>query len=74
MSVETQYERWTAYDYDNQEWLEGEPARLRLITLANNTKRLILSERGPAFLSMIGKSREYMLGAIEEQLSALSVR
>lgn len=60
-----------AYDYDNQCWLQGEPARQLLVSQLRDEISLLLSHDGEAYAKMLGTDRDLLLQGRQSQLAIL---
>ena len=61
-----------AYDYENQQWVGGEPARLLLVSQISDEIRLLRSDEGEAYARMIGADRIEILAAREAFMAIMA--
>lgn len=61
----------TAYDYKNQCWIEGEPARDLLLSQLRDEIALLLSQDGKAYAKMISADRDQLLQSKQADLALL---
>lgn len=62
----------TAFDYDRQEWVDGEAARNVALRQLRKDRELVAGPRGPKYLALqgAGKSRAQALAEIDAAINA----